>query len=164
MIGVLLKGDTMIYDFIPKNLFPYIKTIYDDHLEIKDNIPLKYKKKINHINKHYNTYINYYTLHQLSGFWRPKKTRIKNRLFGENYNGVPSQLYNYLDFNNYTILQNKIIMNKDLHQYYCYYFKIDMEYYKLKNYIIKTPKNPKITLKEHIQMLFGRRCIKFEIY
>lgn len=34
----------MIYDFIPKELFPYIETLYSDYVKPKSNIPAKYQK------------------------------------------------------------------------------------------------------------------------
>lgn len=46
-------------------------------------------------------------------------------------------MYNYLDFKNNKILPNNIINNDSLYRYYCYWFKTDIEYYKLKKYIIK---------------------------
>ena len=84
----------MKYDFIPKELFPYIETLYSDYVKPKSNIPAKYQKKLDFINEHYNIYLNYFSLHQISGFWRTKKIKIRNRLFGEMYDGVPVQMYN----------------------------------------------------------------------
>lgn len=68
-----------------------------------------------------------------------------------------------IDFGSLKIKKNNMWSDFDLLFYneYCKFLKVDMKYFKLKKYIIKTPENPKITVKEHIQMLFGRRCIKF---
>ena len=72
-------------------------------------------------------------------------------------------MFPYLDFNDNLLRYNNKISDSDKRVYdlvnYC--FKTDIKYYKLKNYIIKTPENSKITVKGHIQMLLGRKCIKF---
>lgn len=154
----------MKYDFIPKKLYPYVKILYKDHIIFKDNLPTRYKNLAKHINDNYKIYIDYYILHECDGYGVGNlKSRIKYRLFGKNYIYIPKNLMKSIDFGSLKIKKNNMWSDLDLLFYneYCKFLKVDMKYFKLKKYIIKTPENPKITVKEHIQMLFGRRCIKF---
>ena len=154
----------MKYDFIPKKLYPYIKALYEDHIEPTSDIPERYIKILNEINKNYKVYLDYYILHECYGHCIGNTmSKIKNRLFGKKYIFIPQHLHHYIDFNNLKKKKNNDWNDSDLMFYdeYCQYLNTDMKYFKLNKYIIKTPKNPKITLKEHISMLFGKQCIRF---
>ena len=155
-----------MYEFIPKQLMPYVKMVYNDHIEFKKTMPKKLILKAAKFNSNYKTLYNYFILHEQDVNSKKQIFEIvKVKLFGKTYDYIPQSMFPYLDFNDNLLRYDNKMSDSDKRMYEVgnYRFKTDIQYYKLKRYIIKTPKSPKITLKEHIQMLFGRRCIKFAI-
>ena len=151
----------IINNFIPKALQPYIKALHDDRVEFADDIPKKLNDEKEKFKKDYEILIQYYKIQQ---YYPNRKNNlineVKGRLYGIQYKYIPKTVLKYADYENncfrYTDEKNKQSLES-----YEEIFKSHIQYYKLKRYIIKIPKDPKITLKEHIQMLLGRKCIKF---
>lgn len=152
----------MQFNFIPNKIFPYVTRLYDDHIEFSKDTPDILISTCKKLNKEYKILLNYYSAHQ---FYKKASfyDKTKERFTGKKYRNIPIHLFQYLDFENEKILVYDKMSKNDKFYFNSYNntFKVDIQYYKLKRYIIKTPENQKITLKEHIQMLFGKKCIKF---
>lgn len=137
-----------VTDFANQDILKYIKIVYDDRIEFFDYMPNELKTLANETNKNCEIILTYLELNEFNSCTAlSKKQEIIEKLFGQKNKIISKQYSKFRD-------NEDKLLNR--------YTDSCIKYYKLKNYIIKTPENKFITLKEHIQMLFEKSVLDLQ--